>query len=161
MTARRRYWLMKSEPDTFSIDDLENVGTEPWTGVRNYQARNFMRNAMKVGDGILFYHSTCSPPGIVGTAIVASAAYPDPTQFDPKSDYHDPKATREEPRWHMVDVGFERKLKRTITLEEIKRHTDALGEDFALVRRGNRLSVLPVSAEQYHHLLSLEQDPTP
>lgn len=161
MTARRRYWLMKSEPDTFSIDDLESVGTEPWTGVRNYQARNFMRNAMKVGDGILFYHSNCSPPGIVGTAVVASAAYPDPTQFDPKSDYHDPKATHEEPRWHMVDVGFERKLKRTITLEVIKRHAEVLGEEFALIRRGNRLSVLPVSAEQYNHLLSLEQDPTP
>jgi len=161
MTARRRYWLMKSEPDTFSIDDLESVGTEPWTGVRNYQARNFMRNAMTVGDGILFYHSNCSPPGIVGTATVATAAYPDPTQFDPKSDYHDPKATQEEPRWHMVDVGFERKLKRTITLEEIKRHADVLGEDFALIRRGNRLSVLPVSAKQYHYLLSLEQEPNP
>ena len=92
---------------------------------------------------------------------MATAAYPDPTQFDPKSDYHDPKATQEEPRWHMVDVGFERKLKRTITLEEIKRHADVLGEDFALIRRGNRLSVLPVSAKQYHYLLSLEQEPNP
>jgi predicted RNA-binding protein with PUA-like domain len=156
MTARRRYWLMKSEPDAFSIDDLQRVGTEPWSGVRNYQARNFMRNSMKPGDGVLFYHSNCTPPGIVGVATVASAAYPDPTQFDPKSDYYDPKATREEPRWHLVDVTFERKLGRTITLDEIKQHADALGDEFALIRRGNRLSVLPVSAAQFRYLLSLE-----
>ena len=156
MTARRHYWLMKSEPDTFSIDDLERVGTEPWTGVRNYQARNFMRNAMKPGDGVLFYHSTCSPPGIAGVASVASDAYPDPTQFDPESEYHDPKASREQPRWYMVDVAFERKLQRTITLDEIKQHAAELGEDFALVQRGNRLSVLPVTAAQFKFLLSLE-----
>jgi predicted RNA-binding protein with PUA-like domain len=155
-TARRRYWLMKSEPDTFSIDDLARAGTEPWTGVRNYQARNFMRNGMQVGDGVLFYHSNCAPPGIVGIATVASPAYPDPTQFDPASEYFDPKATLEEPRWHMVDVAFERRLGRTVTLDEIKREADALGEDFPLVRRGNRLSVLPVSAAQWQHLLSLE-----
>ncbi|MDQ3288860.1 MAG: EVE domain-containing protein [Pseudomonadota bacterium] len=156
MTARRRYWLMKSEPDAFSIDDLERVGTEPWTGVRNYQARNFMRNAMKPGDGVLFYHSNCSPPGIVGVATVASEAYPDPTQFEPGSDYHDPKSSREEPRWHMVDVAFDRKLNRIISLEEIKQHAESLGEDFPLIRRGNRLSVLPVSAAQFKYLLSLE-----
>ena len=115
-----------------------------------------MRNAMKVGDGILFYHSNCVRPGIVGTATVASAAYPDPTQFDPKSDYYDPKASHEEPRWYMVDVSFERKLRRTITLEEIKQQADSLGEEFALIRRGNRLSVLPVTAAQYKTLLSLE-----
>lgn len=155
-TARRRYWLMKSEPDCFSIDDLARVGTEPWTGVRNYQARNFMRNGMRVGDGVLFYHSNCAPPGIVGTATVASDAYPDPTQFDVKSDYFDPKATQDEPRWHMVDVAFERRFTRTVTLDEIKREVEALGEDFPLVRRGNRLSVLPVSAAQWQHLLSLE-----
>lgn len=156
MTVRRRYWLMKSEPEAFSIDDLQRVGTEPWSGVRNYQARNFMRNAMKPGDGVLFYHSNCSPPGIVGVATVASEAYPDPTQFDTKSDYHDPKASLEEPRWHMVDVSFDRKLSRTITLDEIKQHGDSLGEDFALIRRGNRLSVLPVTAAQFKYLLSLE-----
>lgn len=161
MTTRRRYWLMKTEPDTFSIDDLQRVGTEPWTGVRNYQARNFMRNVMKPGDGVLFYHSNCSPPGIVGVATVAGPAYPDPTQFDSKSDYFDPKASHDEPRWHMVDVAFERKLERTITLDEIKRHAEALGEDFALIRRGNRLSVLPVSAAQFKYLLSLDQAPTP
>lgn len=156
MSARRRYWLMKSEPDAFSIDALQEAGTEPWTGVRNYQARNFMRNGMKPGDGVLFYHSNCKPPGIVGVATVASEAYPDPTQFDPDSDYFDAKATHEEPRWHMVDVAFERKLTRTITLDEIKQHAEQLGEEFALIRRGNRLSVMPVSAAQFKYLLALE-----
>ena len=155
MSTRKRYWLMKSEPDAFSIDDLKKVGTEPWNGVRNYQARNFMR-AMHIGDGVLFYHSNCKEPGIVGTATVASAAYPDETQFDPKSHYHDPKSTREEPRWSLVDVKFERKLKRTLTLEEIKRHADDLGEGFALIQRGSRLSVMPVTAAQWKLLLSLE-----
>ncbi len=156
MTLRRRYWLMKSEPDAFSIDDLRRAGTEPWNGVRNYQARNFMRDGMQVGDGVLFYHSNTKVPGVVGTARVASQAYPDETQFDRKSPYHDPKATREEPRWQLVDITFERKLSRTITLDEIKQHADELGEEFALIRRGNRLSVIPVSAEQYRYLLSLE-----
>jgi predicted RNA-binding protein with PUA-like domain len=155
MTARKRYWLMKSEPDAFSIDDLKKVNVEPWNGVRNYQARNFMRS-MQVGDGVLFYHSNCTVPGIVGTATVASAAYPDDTQFNPKSDYYDPKSTREEPRWSLVDVKFDRKLKRTIALDEIKQHADALGEGFALTQRGNRLSVLPVTAAQWKLLLSLE-----
>ena len=150
-----RYWLMKSEPDDFSIDDLARVGTEAWSGVRNYQARNFMRQ-MKVGDGVLFYHSSCPEPGVAGVATVASEAYPDPTQFDPRSDYHDPKSTREEPRWSLVDVAFERKLKRTIPLDEIKQHTEALGEEFALIRRGSRLSVMPVTATQWKFLLSLE-----
>ncbi|WLA13153.1 EVE domain-containing protein [Xanthomonas translucens] len=156
MTARKRYWLMKSEPDVFSIDDLRRVGSEPWNGVRNYQARNFMRDRMRVGDGILFYHSNCKLPGIVGVATVASAAYPDDTQFDPESDYHDPKATREQPRWYLVDVAFERKLARTIALDEIKQHSDALGEGFALTARGNRLSVFPVTAAQWKLLLALE-----
>ena len=156
MSTRRRYWLMKSEPDAFSIDDLQRVGVEPWNGVRNYQARNFMRDGMRVGDGILFYHSNTKVPGIVGTATVASPAYPDDTQFDPRSHYHDPKATREEPRWFLVDVAFERKLSRTIALDEIKWHADSLGDEFALIRRGNRLSVFPVSAAQYKFLLSLE-----
>ena len=155
MTARKRYWLMKSEPDAFSIDDLKKVDVEPWNGVRNYQARNFMRR-MQVGDGVLFYHSNCTVPGIVGTATVASAAYPDDTQFNPKSDYYDPKSTREEPRWSLVDVKFDRKLTRTIALDEIKQHADALGEGFALTQRGNRLSVLPVTAAQWKLLLSLE-----
>ncbi|MGB4859452.1 MAG: EVE domain-containing protein, partial [Dokdonella sp.] len=105
---------MKSEPDAFSIDDLERVGVEPWSGVRNYQARNFMRDGMQPGDGVLFYHSNCQPPGIVGLASVASTAYPDPTQFDSSSHYHDPKSTQEQPRWQLVDVKFERKLKRCL-----------------------------------------------
>ena len=156
MTDRKRYWLMKSEPDAFSIDNLEKVGTEPWSGVRNYQARNFMRDGMQVGDGILFYHSNCAVPGIAGIAKVASKAYPDETQFDRKSDYYDPKATREEPRWMLVDVAFERKLKRVIPLEEIRQHADRLGEGFALTSKGTRLSVMPVTAAQWKLLLSLE-----
>ena len=155
MSNRKRYWLMKSEPDAFSIDDLQKVGVEPWNGVRNYQARNHMRQ-MQVGDGVLFYHSSCAVPAIVGIAKVASAAYPDPTQFDPKSDYFDAKSTREDPRWSLVDVAFERKLKRAIPLEEIKQHADALGEGFALTQRGSRLSVSPVSAAQWNLLLSLD-----
>ena len=157
MTARKRYWLMKSEPDAFSIVDLQHVGTEPWNGVRNYQARNFMRDGMQVGDGILFYHSNTKVPGIVGTATVASAAYPDDTQFNPKSDYFDPKASREQPRWYLVDVAFERKLAQVIALDEIKQHADALGEGFPLTAKGNRLSVFPVTAAQWKLLLSLEK----
>ena len=155
MSNRKRHWLMKSEPDAFSIDDLQKVGIEPWNGVRNYQARNFMRQ-MQVGDGVLFYHSSCAVPGIVGIARVASVAYPDPTQFDRRSDYFDAKSTREEPRWSLVDVAFERKLKRAIPLEEVKQHADALGEGFALTQRGSRLSVSPVTAAQWKLLLSLE-----
>ncbi|HRO87005.1 MAG TPA: EVE domain-containing protein [Chiayiivirga sp.] len=148
------HWLMKSEPEEFSIDDLAARGREPWTGVRNYQARNFMRDDMRVGDGVFFYHSNCAVPGIVGIARVASAAYPDPTQFDPQSDYFDPKSTPAAPRWQMVDVAFERKLPRTISLDELRRHADALG-DFPLLARGNRLSVLPVSDAQWKTILAL------
>lgn len=153
--SRKRHWLMKTEPDAFSIDDLKRVGTEPWNGVRNYQARNHMRQ-MQPGDGVLFYHSSCEVPAIVGVAEVASAPYPDPTQFDPKSDYFDAKSTREEPRWSLVDVKFTKKLKRAIPLEEIKRYADDLGEGFALTQRGSRLSVMPVTAAQWELLLSLE-----
>jgi len=155
MSPRKHYWLMKTEPDGFSIDDLRKVGTEPWTGVRNYQARNFMRS-MQVGDGVLFYHSSTEIPGIYGLAEVASAPYPDPTQFDRKSPYFDPKATQEQPRWDLVDVHYVRTLKRPIALSTIREHADALGEDFALIRRGARLSVLPVTAAQWKLLLSLE-----
>ncbi len=155
MSPRKRHWLMKSEPEDFSIDDLQRVGTEPWTGVRNYQARNFMRD-MRVGDNVLFYHSSCEVPGIYGIAEVASAAYPDPTQFQKKSKYYDGKSSPEEPRWFLVDVGFVRKLNSPIPLERIREHADALGDDFALIRRGTRLSVLPVTAAQWKILLSLE-----
>src|SRR6476469_6037074 len=114
MTRRKRHWLMKSEPGDFSIDDLERIGTEPWTGVRNYQARNFMRD-MQVGDGVLFYHSNTDVPGIYGIAEVATVAYPDPTQFVKKSKYFDEKSTREHPRWYLVDVRYVRTLKRPST----------------------------------------------
>ena len=155
MSTRTRYWLMKSEPEDFGIDDLERVGVEPWTGVRNFQARNFMRDGMQVGDGVLFYHSNTEVPGVAGLAEVASAAYPDPTQFQKKSKYYDEKSTQENPRWMLVDVRFKRKLKRTIPLDEIKAHADELGE-FALTARGSRLSVMPVTAAQWKFILSLE-----
>ena len=149
-----KYWLMKSEPDAFSIDDLARAGREPWNGVRNYQARNFMR-AMGVGDGVLFYHSSTAVPGVVGLAEVLTEAYPDPTQFQKKSDYYDPKSSPEEPRWSLVDIGFKRKFKRVITLEELKAIADKL-DGFALLQRGNRLSVLPVTAAQWKKIISLE-----
>ena len=148
------YWLMKSEPDTFSIDDLKRKGKEAWDGVRNYQARNFMRDGMRVGDKVFFYHSNCAVPGIAGIASVATAAYPDPSQFDPKSPYFDAGAKREDPRWMLVDVKFVRKLKRVITLEELK-GIDELA-DMALVRKGNRLSVMPVSKPHWDYILTLE-----
>lgn len=147
------HWLMKSEPDVFSIDDLKRVKVEPWNGVRNYQARNFIRQ-MKKGDGVLIYHSSCAVPGVAGLGTVASEPYPDPTQFDPKSEYFDAGSDRGDPRWTLVDVRFQRKLKRVITLEEIKA-LPKLG-DFALTRRGNRLSVLPVTAAQWETILGLE-----
>lgn len=155
MSPRKRYWLMKTEPHDFSIDDLERVRAEPWSGVRNFQARNFMRE-MRIGDGVLFYHSSTDIPGIYGIAEVVTTAYPDPTQFDRKSKYFDEKSTSEHPRWSLVDVGFVRKLKRPIPLDEIRGQADALGEDFALIRRGTRLSVLPVTAAQWKLLLSFE-----
>ncbi len=156
MTPRRRCWLMKSEPEDFSIDDLARVGVEPWTGVRNYQARNFMRDGMREGDRVLFYHSNCNVPGIYGIAEVASAAYPDPTQFDGRSKYFDPKARPEEPRWFLVDVRYVETLERPILLSRIREAEASLGDDFALIRRGTRLSVLPVSSAQYNTLLALE-----
>lgn len=147
-------WLMKSEPEEFSIDDLAAVASEPWTGVRNYQARNFMRDGMRVGDTVLFYHSNCAVPGIVGIAQVASTEYPDPTQFDPDSEYFDPKASPEQPRWQLVDIRFVRKLPRTLSLTELREHASELGE-FPLLARGNRLSILPVTSAQYDTILAL------
>jgi predicted RNA-binding protein with PUA-like domain len=150
-----KYWLMKSEPDAFSIDDLKRKVTEPWDGVRNYQARNFMRDGMKVGDKIFFYHSNTEIPGIVGIATVASPAYPDESQFNKKSKYYDEKATREEPRWVLIDVKFERKLARTISLEELKNRDELV--DMPLVRKGNRLSVMPVAKSDWDFILTLEK----
>jgi predicted RNA-binding protein with PUA-like domain len=150
------YWLMKSEPDVFGIDHLRRKPkqTEHWDGVRNYQARNMLRDQMQVGDRVFFYHSNCDQPGIVGIAKVVRAGYPDHTAFDPESKYYDPKSDPDQPRWYMVDVKFERKLKRTVTLDELKQHT-ALA-DMALVRRGNRLSIMPVTEQQWQYILGLE-----
>jgi predicted RNA-binding protein with PUA-like domain len=148
------HWLMKTEPETFSIDDLKRKKQEAWDGVRNYQARNFMRDGMRPGDRVFFYHSNCAEPGIVGLAEVATEAYPDPSQFDPASDYYDPASSLDHPRWMLVEVKFVRKLKRTITLKELQAQP-ALAE-MALVRKGNRLSVMPVSAEDWKFILALE-----
>lgn len=149
-----RHWLMKSEPDDFSIDELAQVTQEPWTGVRNYQARNFMRDEMRMGDLVLFYHSNTKPPGVVGLAKVASEPYPDPTQFDPESKYFDPKSDPDNPRWQMVDVAFVERFDETITLKQIQSQAEAL-EGCALVRRGNRLSVMPIEAEHYQTIVQL------
>ena len=150
------YWLMKSEPDEASILDLQRAGTLPWTGVRNYQARNFMRDDMQLGDGVLFYHSSCPEPGIVGLAEVASTAYPDATQFDPKSHYFDPKSTADAPRWLHVDVKLVRKT-RPLALAEM-RSAPALA-DMATLRRGNRLSITPVTADEWRAVLALLKKP--
>jgi len=148
------YWLMKSEPDTFSIEDLKRKKREAWDGVRNYQARNFMRDEMRVGDSVFFYHSNCPEPGIAGIAQVASDAYPDPSQFDPKSKYFDAGSSRDNPRWVLVDVKFVKKLKRVITLDELKNHPAIA--DMRLLRKGNRLSVMPVEAKEWKYILGLE-----
>lgn len=150
-----KYWLMKSEPDVFSFGDLKKrpKKTEPWNGVRNYQARNFMRDEMEVGDLILFYHSSCEIPGVAGIARVNSKAYPDETQFDKKSEYFDPKATPENPRWFLVDVSFEMDLKQHVSLEELKKHKKL--EEMRLLQRGNRLSILPVTREEFDYIKKL------
>jgi len=146
-----KYWLMKSEPDECSIDDVLAAPERktPWTGVRNYQARNTLRDAMSVGDGVLFYHSSCAEPGIAGLAEVASAAYPDPTQFERKSPYFDPKATRAAPRWFCVDVRATRKT-RLLPLAELRAHKPLAA--MALLQRGNRLSITPVSAAEWRFI---------
>lgn len=147
------YWLMKSEPDVFSIDDLKRVRVEPWDGIRNYQARNFMRDEMRIGDQAFFYHSNCDEPGIVGIMKVASKPYPDHTQFEPDSRYHDPKSDPDNPRWILVDVRFVRKLKRTVTLAEMRREPEL--EGMRLLMRGNRLSVMPVDKPHWDHILGM------
>lgn len=146
------YWLMKSEPDEVSVDDALAApqSTVAWTGVRNYQARNFMRDQMRVDDGVLFYHSSCAEPGIVGVARVASTPYPDPTQFDPKSPYHDPASQREAPRWMLVDVQVLRKT-RNLTLPELR--ADPELQDLVVLKKGNRLSITPVEAKHWRRIL--------
>lgn len=151
-----RYWLMKSEPSEFSIDDLASRPdqTEHWDGVRNYQVRNLMRDRMRIGDLAFFYHSNCAEPGVVGVTRIAREAYPDHTAFDPQNPHFDPKSRPEQPAWYMVDVQFVRKLRRTIPLAELKEQPEL--EGLALVRRGNRLSVMPVTTEQWRFILGLE-----
>jgi len=147
------YWLVKSEPESFSIDDLQRDKKTSWEGVRNFMARNYLRT-MEKGDQVLYYHSNCEVPAVVGIAKVVKTAYPDPTQFDPDSKYYDATSPAKDPRWSLVDVGFVKKLRRAVSLTELKDHADELG-DFALTRKGNRLSVLPVTPEQFEFIVDL------
>lgn len=153
------YWLMKSEPDEFGIDDLaaRPDQIEPWDGVRNYQVRNMMRDQMKVGDQALFYHSNAKPPGVAGVMEIVREGYPDDTAFDPEDRHYDPKSDPDNPRWYRVDVRFVRKLERLIPLAELKANP-ALSE-LALVKRGNRLSIMPVSEAEWHAILAMETEP--
>lgn len=152
------YWLMKSEPDVFGLEHLKAkpYQTEHWDGVRNYQARNMMRDEMKIGDQVFFYHSNCEIPGIVGIAEIVREAYPDHTAWDPKQKYYDAKSDPEKPRWFMVDVRYVRDLKRNISLQELKTYAEAELAEMPLVRRGNRLSIIPVTPEQWEFILNLE-----
>lgn len=145
------YWLMKSEPDEASIDDLQRAGTLPWTGVRNYQARNFMRDDMRIGDGVLFYHSSCAEPGIAGLAEVCSAPYPDATQFDPASPYFDPKSKPEAPRWVHVDVRW-RETTRLLSLKAMREAPELAG--MGVLQRGSRLSITPVTPAEWQAVLT-------
>jgi predicted RNA-binding protein with PUA-like domain len=145
------YWLMKSEPDEASIDDLRRAGTLPWTGVRNYQARNYMRDAMRIGDGVLFYHSSCAEPGIAGLAEVCSAAYPDATQFDPASPYFDPKSPPDAPRWVHVDVRW-RETTRLLSLKAMREAPELAS--MGVLQRGSRLSITPVTPAEWQAVLT-------
>lgn len=150
-----KYWLLKSEPDVFSFDDLKKrrKQTEPWNGVRNYQARNFMRDEMQVGDLGLFYHSSCAEPGVAGIVKITRAAYPDPTQFDPASEYFDAGSKKDDPRWLMVDVTFESDLPAFVHLAQLRE--DAALADLLILRRGNRLSITPVEAAHFKRICKL------
>lgn len=147
-----QYWLMKSEPDDVSIDDLAARHTVGWYGVRNYQARNFMRDTQQIGDGVLFYHSSCEQPGIAGLARVASTSYPDPTQFDPNSKYYDAKATPEKPRWMQVDVEYVRKT-RLLSLSEMRQYPELA--EMVVLQKGSRLSITPVSPAEWRFIQEL------
>lgn len=155
MPQNKSIWLMKSEPDVFSIDDLKNCpnSTDSWDGVRNYQARNFMRDDMKKGDIVLFYHSNAKDKGIVGLATVCKESYPDHTALDPKSKYYDPKSSEDNPRWFMVDVKYKKKFKRVVTLEEIKSHP--VLKKMLVAQKGQRLSIQPVKQNELDALLEL------
>ena len=149
-----QYWLMKSEPDTYSIDDLQSFGVDHWDGIRNYQVRNFFRDQMQVGDQAFFYHSNCKEPGIVGTMEIVSKAYPDHTAFNPSEKYFDSKSDPENPRWLMVDVRYIRHLDRMITLAELRQQKQIA--DMKLLQRGNRLSVLNLSKMEWQYILEME-----
>ena len=152
------HWLLKSEPASFSIDDLGKAPkrTTAWDGVRNFQARNMLRDSMKKGDLAFFYYSSCEVPGIAGIVSIAREGYPDITAFDPKHDHYDADSQQDAPRWYAVDVKLERKLKRIITLDELRAHATKDLKDFVLLRRGNRLSVMPVSKKDWDFVLTLE-----
>ena len=154
-----QHWLMKTEPDTFGIDDLARVKVEPWTGVRNYQARNFMRDQMKVGDRVLFYHSNATPPGVAGLAVVKRTGVVDATQFEPSSPYYDPGSKRDSPRWICVDVEFVEKLPRLIALDELRANPALDG--MVLLQKGSRLSVQPVSPAHYKAVLAMAKKAAP
>jgi predicted RNA-binding protein with PUA-like domain len=151
------YWLMKSEPDVFGIDHLARAKrrTSAWDGVRNFQARNYLKNDMKVGDLAFFYHSSCEVPGIAGTMKVVREGYPDETQFDPKNDHYDPASKPEKPRWYVVDVQLERKFDRIVSLAELRSHAAGKLRDMIVLRRGNRLSITPVTKSEWDFILSL------
>jgi predicted RNA-binding protein with PUA-like domain len=153
-----KHWLMKSEPSTFGVDALAKCPrrTTHWDGVRNFQARNFMRDEMQVGDLAFFYHSNCEEPGIVGIVKVVRPGYPDHSAFDPKDKHYDADSNPEKPRWYMVDVQLQRKLQRPITLATLREHSDGALRGMALLQRGNRLSITPVSAAHWKFILSLE-----
>lgn len=153
MTNTPAYWLMKTEPTVYSIDDLQKDGQTQWEGVRNYQARNFMRDSMKVGDKVLFYHSNCKPPGIVGLATVSKLAYPDHFAWDKTSKYFDPKASPDNPIWQMVDVQFEEKWPHIISLDMLKTHPELDG--LMVTRKGSRLSIQPVEKAHYDFICGL------
>ena len=152
------HWLLKSEPNSFSIDALSKAPkqTTAWDGVRNFQARNMLRDSMKKGDQAFFYHSSCEVPGIAGIVAIVKDGYPDRTAFDPKHHHHDADSKPEAPRWFVVDVKLVRKFARIITLDELRRHAAESLKDFVLLRRGNRLSVMPVTTKDWEFVLTLE-----
>jgi predicted RNA-binding protein with PUA-like domain len=152
------YWLFKTEPSTFSVDDLARArgATTAWDGVRNYQVRNMLRDQMRIGDQGFFYHSSCEIPGIYGIVRIVRAGYPERAALDPKHRYHDPDSDAANPRWYSVDVKLERRIDPPITLDELRRHAHGALSDLLILRRGNRLSVTPVSAQQWRFILSLE-----
>jgi predicted RNA-binding protein with PUA-like domain len=152
------YWLLKSEPGTFGIDDLAGrpKQTTAWDGVRNYQARNMLRDSMKKGDSAFFYHSSCDVPGIAGIVSVVKGGYPDASAFDPKDDHYDPESDASEPRWYVVDVKLIRKFSRVITLDELRKYASSSLKDLLVLRRGNRLSVTPVTKKDWDFILKLE-----